>query len=112
MFFFYFNGASCSSNIDLLDVSQRVALHGWVQHARHLGSFLFIVLRDGLGAVQLVVEDSDKERFLQASSLGLESVISIEGSVRARPTAQINKDMPTGEIEVVVDTLYVLSLFV
>lgn len=89
----------------LADVAQRVALQGWVQHCRHLGSFLFIVLRDGAGTVQLVVDEADKDRFLKASSLSLESVISIEGTVRARPATMKNPDMETGEVEVLVEQL-------
>lgn len=80
-------------------------LQGWVQHCRHLGAFIFLVLRDGTGIVQLVVDESDTGRFLQASSLSLESVISVEGTVRARLPAQVNREMPTGEMEVTVDKM-------
>ena len=66
------------------------------------------MLREGVGTAQLVVDDVDKDRFLQASSLSLESVISIEGVVRARPSTQINRDMETGQVEVLVEKLYVV----
>lgn len=71
-----------------------------------MGGFIFIVLRDGTGIVQLVVDEVDKERFLSASTLSLESVISVEGTVRARPASQVNKDMETGDAEVLVDKMY------
>lgn len=64
------------------------------------------MLRDGAGTVQLVVDEADKDRFLKASSLSLESVISIEGMVRARPATMKNPDMETGEVEVLVEQLY------
>lgn len=86
-----------------------MGLHGWVQHCRHLGSFLFIVLRDGAGTVQLVVDEADRDRFLKASSLSLESVVAVEGLVRARPATQKNAEMETGEVEVLVEQLCVLT---
>lgn len=54
-----------------------------------------------------MVDEADKNRFLQASSLSLESVISVEGTVRARPPTQVNKDMETGDMEVVVEKMCV-----
>jgi len=88
-------------------VGERVVLNGWVHRIRDHGGILFISLRDRYGVTQVVV---DPEKDIEpARSLSLESCIAVTGTVRARPGGMVNRDMPTGEIEVAVDELRVLS---
>lgn len=84
-----------------------VVLQGWVHKCRDHGGVFFINLRDRYGVTQLVVRPDNKEAFKTAESLRRESVIEAGGSVVERE--QKNPDMPTGDIEVVVDGLKVLA---
>lgn len=88
------------------DIGKEVVLYGWVQRERNLGSLLFIDLRDTAGIVQAVVRE-DQPIYETASHLGREYVIMIRGTVAHRES--VNKEMPTGEIEVLVTDLAVLS---
>lgn len=81
------------------DIGKTVRLVGWVQDYRNLGSFLFIVMRDRYGVTQIHV-DANNPVFEQASKLRSEWCIGIEGEVISRGEKNINKDLPTGEIEV------------
>ena len=81
---------------------------GWVQKRRNLGSLIFIDLRDRSGILQLVFDENDREVFEKAKNLRSEFVIAVEGVVRKRGGA-INEDLATGDIEVTVNTLRILS---
>ena len=92
------------------DAGARVALCGWVAHRRDHGGVTFIDLRDRLGIVQLVFHpEAAPEAHAAAQDLRGESVIRATGVVRARPEGTVNPALPTGEIEVAVDGLEVLS---
>jgi len=85
-----------------------VTLSGWVQKARHLGGMTFIDVRDRYGITQLVFDmDRNKELCEKARKLGREFVIQIEGEVIERSNK--NREIPTGEIEISVIKLEVLS---
>jgi aspartyl-tRNA synthetase len=93
------------------DADETVRLAGWVHRRRDLGGVLFIDLRDRSGLVQLSLgpdwtEASSLER---AQKLGTESVIAVEGVVVRRPAGQENEELDTGEVEVHVASLEVLT---
>ncbi len=85
-----------------------VKLSGWVYRKRDHGNLLFVDLRDHYGVTQVVV-DRDSSAFALIEGLKLESVIAVEGQVLSRGAAQINPDLPTGEIEVKATTVSLLS---
>ncbi len=81
---------------------------GWVQKRRNLGGLIFVDLRDRSGIVQIVFDtDISKNTFDKAGNLRGEFVIAIEGIVKIRQS--INKNIPTGSIEVFADNLKILS---
>ena len=89
-------------------IGQRVCVMGWVQRQRDLGALVFIDLRDRTGIVQLAFDDTtDREIFAKAAGCRAEYVVCAKGVVRRRDT--INKNIPTGTIEVYVDEFKVLS---
>lgn len=85
-----------------------VKLSGWVYRKRDHGNLLFVDLRDHYGVTQVVV-DRDSSAFALIEGLKLESVIAVEGQVLSRGAAQINPDLPTGEIEVKATAVALLS---
>ncbi|MCH5293913.1 MAG: hypothetical protein J1E07_09300 [Treponema sp.] len=83
------------------DVGRKVVLNGWVSRTRDLGGLLFIRLRDRYGVTQVMVGDTAGDEVRKtAAGLKSEFCIAVEGTVRARSDKDINRDMPTGEIEV------------
>jgi len=92
------------------EVDQTVYVAGWVQSSRNLGGLMFIVLRDHSGLIQLVVDLAQEPKVaVIAEELHDEFVVRAHGRVRLRPVEMVNPAMPTGEIEVVVDDLEILS---
>ena len=96
------------SELRLQDINTQIQLSGWVHVKRDHGKLLFIDLRDNFGITQLVIHD-DKNFFPTLSKITNESVISIKGTVIPRNKENINKDIPTGEIEVNVDSCNIES---
>ncbi|NBK21880.1 MAG: aspartate--tRNA ligase, partial [Spirochaetia bacterium] len=93
------------------DEGKLVVLNGWVHRDRNHGGIHFINLRDRYGITQVVVGESAPQEVQEvAESLHMEYCIAVQGVVRARPDSMINPDMPTGEIEVEVTELQVLSV--
>ncbi len=90
----------------LADVQKTVKLAGWIHRKRNLGNLCFVDLRDHYGITQCVF-DSSSDLFNQIDALRAESVIGIEGEVIKRES--INKNMPTGDIEIKVNSLKVYS---
>jgi aspartyl-tRNA synthetase len=92
------------------DAGQRVVLNGWVHRKRDHGPLCFINLRDRYGITQVVVDaDAPEELKAAASELKFEYCIAVRGIVRARPDDMINKDMETGEIEVLAESIDILT---
>lgn len=92
----------------LANVNQNVKIAGWVQTSRNFGELLFIDVRDRYGITQLVFNNqTNKELFDIAESLGREFVIQAEGTVVERSNK--NPKNPTGEIEIIVQNLSILS---
>ncbi|MBT3332771.1 MAG: aspartate--tRNA ligase, partial [Rhodospirillaceae bacterium] len=90
------------------DVGQTARISGWVHRKRDHGGLLFIDLRDNYGVTQCVIEP-DSEYFAAAEAVRPESVLRIDGAVLAREAETINKDLPTGEIEIRIAGLELLS---
>lgn len=93
------------------DAGKEVRLAGWVNSVRKMGKFTFLVIRDHYGITQLIV-DSEKQPqvFETADKLKSESIIFVKGTVRARSPKDINKNLPTGEIEVETTEIIIDSL--
>ena len=88
---------------------QTVTVCGWVQRQRDLGQLIFIDLRDRSGICQLAFDDgTEKEIFDKAFQVRAEFVLAAKGTVRRR--SSVNKDIPTGEVEIAVTELKVLGL--
>ncbi|HIF9242104.1 TPA: aspartate--tRNA ligase [Photobacterium damselae] len=88
---------------------QTVELCGWVNRRRDLGGLIFIDMRDREGIVQVVVDPDMKEVFELANQLRNEFCIRLTGEVRTRPESQVNKDMATGEVEVLATGLEIIN---
>lgn len=91
------------------NVGEQVTLSGWVHRVRNLGRFIFMQIRDREGIVQVFFDEKDENIFKQASALRAEACVQIKGEVIARDESQINKEMATGEIEVLVKDLLVYN---
>lgn len=96
-------------NINASYIGQTVTLCGWVNKRRDLGGVIFIDLRDREGIVQVVYDPDLAEVFETANSMRNEFCIQITGLVRPRPEGQVNKDMSTGEIEILGKSLTILN---
>ncbi len=89
---------------------QRVLLMGWVHRRRDLGGVIFIHLRDREGTSQLVFRgESFPEPHARAEDLRSEYVIGVTGIVEKRSADTINPNLPTGEVEVVVDKIWIFN---
>lgn len=87
-------------------IGQTVKLAGWIHRKRNLGSLCFVDLRDHYGITQCVV-DSSSDLFEQIENTRVESVVGFEGEVAARES--VNKNMPTGDIEIKVKKMVIYS---
>ncbi len=95
-------------DLRLSDEGKEVTLFGWAQRQRDLGNLIFIDLRDKTGIVQISFNDkTDRETFAKAQSVRAEYVLALKGVVKERESK--NKDIPTGEIEVMVTELRIIS---
>jgi aspartyl-tRNA synthetase len=88
------------------DVGQTVRLSGWVNRRRDHGGLLFIDLRDHYGITQCVVEP-DEPAFAECDKARSEWVLTLTGRVVARTPETVNKDLPTGEVEIRIDAVTV-----
>lgn len=92
----------------LSDAGKKVTLAGWVQRSRKMGGMTFVDIRDRYGITQLVFnEENDAELCSRANKLGREYCIQVEGTVNERESK--NKNLNTGDIEIIVTSLNVLS---
>ncbi len=90
------------------NIGEKVTVCGWVQRQRDLGGLIFIDLRDRTGIVQLAFDDNtEKEIFDKAFSIRSEYVVMACGNVRMR--SSVNKEIPTGDIEIEVTSLKILG---
>ena len=92
------------------DAGSNVVLMGWVNRRRDLGNLIFIDLRDRSGITQVVITaDAGAELHKKAETLRSEFVVAVIGHVKLRDPGTVNKNIPTGEIEVVADELRILN---
>src|SRR5512141_3005460 len=92
------------------DAGQRAILMGWVHRRRDLGGVLFIHLRDREGVTQLVFRsDGDPAVHAKAELLGSDYVIAVEGLVERRAADTVNTSTETGDVEVVVEKIWILN---
>ena len=91
-------------------IGTTVTLNGWVDSRRDLGGMIFIDLRDRYGLSQVVFAPQHSTAVHEAArELRSEFVLSVTGSVQHRPDGMTNASMPTGEIEIVVDSFEILT---
>ena len=96
------------SEIREKNVGEEIKLAGWVDTIRDLGGVLFIDLRDEYGITQIVVS-GDEEKVNEAAKIPVESTISASGKVRLRNKETINEKIPTGKVELFVDSFVILG---
>ena len=90
------------------DLDKDISVSGWINKKRDHGNLLFIDLRDNYGITQCII-DKENENFLELEKTQLETVLKIQGKVVNRSDATINKDIQTGEIEVVINEFEILG---
>src|SRR5579872_5730369 len=92
------------------DAGRRALLMGWVHRRRDLGGVFFIHLRDREGVTQVVFHaDASEAVHQKAEMLGSEYVVAVEGTVAKRTADTVNPNLPTGEVEVVAEKLWLLN---
>lgn len=95
--------------INLQQLDQTVTICGWVHRRRDHGGVIFIDLRDRAGLVQVVFDPDLPDMFSIAEHVRSEYVLQISGQVRARPAGTTNKNMHTGDIEILAKSIVVLN---
>jgi len=90
-------------------IDQEVEICGWVHRRRDHGGVIFFDMRDREGLAQIVFDPDTVESFALAETVRSEFVLQIKGRVRARPEGTVNKDLPTGGIEVLGKQLTILN---
>ncbi len=92
------------------NIDEHVTVMGWVQKRRNLGSLIFMDLRDRSGLLQIVFDEDcvGAEGFAKAGTLRSEYVVAVTGTVKKR-SAAVNDNLKTGDIEVIADSLRILS---
>ena len=90
-------------------IGETVTLMGWVQRRRDFGQFVFVILRDRPGIVQVVVNINKKELFKKVEVVRSEFVLAVKGKVAARTESNINPNMKTGKIEIIAEEIKILS---
>ena len=98
---------NCSA-LRKIDVGNEVLLSGWINKKRDHGKLLFIDLRDNYGITQCII-DKENSNFLTLEKMQLETVIKVDGEVVSRSNETINKEINTGEVEVIIKSFSVLG---
>lgn len=96
-------------NINTRHLGRMITLCGWVHRRRDHGGVIFIDLRDREGIVQIVCDPENVAAFSIAEKIRSEFVLEITGTVRHRPEGTVNRGIPSGEIEVLVNTIEILN---
>ncbi|MBQ9950057.1 MAG: aspartate--tRNA ligase [Clostridia bacterium] len=93
------------------EVGKEITLMGWAGTWRNLGALIFIGLRDRTGTMQLMFDENklSGEQFKQAESIRSEYVLAVRGTLQKRTPDMVNKNMKTGEYEVIVSEFKILS---
>jgi aspartyl-tRNA synthetase len=90
------------------DLDKNISISGWINKKRDHGNLLFIDLRDNYGITQCII-DKENKNFLELEKTQLETVIKVNGKVVSRSDETINKEIETGEIEVVINEFEILG---
>jgi len=90
------------------DLDKNISISGWINKKRDHGNLLFVDLRDNYGITQCII-DKENKNFLELEKTQLETVIKVIGKVVNRSDETINKDIETGEIEVVINEFEILG---
>ena len=90
-------------------IGQTVILCGWAHRRRDHGGVIFIDLRDREGMAQIVIDPDTPEAFKHAESVRSEYVLKVTCKVRARPDGTVNKNIPTGEVEMLATEIEILN---
>jgi len=96
------------SEVDSKCIGKKLTLSGWVNSRRDHGGIIFIDLRDRYGLVQVVLDPKSKG-MKEADKLRREFCIKVSGKIRKRPEGTLNKNLPSGEIELAADQLEILN---
>jgi aspartyl-tRNA synthetase len=92
------------------DAGKKATLMGWVNKRRDLGSLIFVDLRDRTGVTQVVINaERDAAVHKKAEALRNEYVIAVTGTVKLRDASTVNKNIATGEVELVAEELRILN---
>ncbi|MDD4147536.1 MAG: aspartate--tRNA ligase, partial [Candidatus Cloacimonetes bacterium] len=98
-----------STDLVSATIGARVMLMGWVHRRRDLGGLILIDLRDVKGIIQIVVRPEATEIFAKAEKVRNEYVIAVSGVLARRDATNLNKNMLTGELEVIAQDFYILN---
>ena len=90
-------------------VDTEVDVTGWVHRRRDHGGVIFVDLRDRTGLLQIVFDPDQAEIFAEAERIRSEFVLLVKGKARLRPEGTVNKDMKTGQVEVLATDLVTLN---
>ena len=96
--------------VNIKSIDKRITVNGWVNTRRDHGGVIFIDLRDHTGVLQVVFNPDSEETFKNAQNLRSEYVLELTGIIKKRLEGTINKDMPTGEVELIVDELIIQNI--
>lgn len=100
----------CCGRLTADDAGNEVVLMGWVHRRRDHGGVIFVDLRDREGIAQVVFNpEVQADAHREAHRIRSEFVLAVKGTVRRRPEGMANPDLPTGSVEVMVNTLEILS---
>ncbi|MDC3144441.1 aspartate--tRNA ligase [Pelagibacteraceae bacterium] len=97
------------NELTAINIGQAVSLAGWINRKRDHGNLLFLDLRDHYGITQCVIDNSNLDILKLIENLRVESVIKISGRVIKRESETINKELNSGEIEIKIEAVEVLS---
>jgi aspartyl-tRNA synthetase len=92
------------------DAGSRATIMGWVNKRRDLGQLIFVDIRDRSGVTQVVFDASSNALHEKAETLRNEYVVAVTGTVKKRDPQTVNKNVPTGEIELVAEELKILNV--
>jgi aspartyl-tRNA synthetase len=95
--------------IDRSLIGEVLSVAGWVHGRRDHGGVIFVDLRDRTGLLQVVFDPDQADIFVEAERLRSEYVLGVSGRLRERPAGMINEKIPSGEVELVAETLEVFS---
>ncbi len=96
------------NEINVDKIGEEVTINGWVDRIRNLGGIIFMWIRDRYGLVQ-VVFDPNESVYTKATAVSIEYVVGIKGVVRERPDEAKNKNLASGEVEVLAKEMEILA---